>query len=476
MIVINLLITMLIPLVLGMLILALFIQKGSSYFRFWEKIALAFFLGLGFLIILMFLLAVTKIPLTFLNIFITITILSLVICLYLIKKRCFCIEIDEIRNALKISPKLDPLEILLACLITLKIVFVYFIALVKPVVDVDAFQYYSLVARGIYITKTFLTPYLQQFIADKPLLPYLAQGWALIGLHTVNDALMKVLFPTLFLCLIVIFYAVVKRSSSRKMALLFTFLLSTLPFLVYHATTAYADLSITIYYAVATIYLFLFMKSYSLGQKQESYSHLLLAILFLGISVWVKRAGIFLAGINIFVLIGYLLTYRKTIKKDLLRNLLILGGVFVLIIAPWIIYGQAETFVGTIKGIFGKTEISTLPTVAEGPLLDKTDIVLSVLLRKLFLYADWHLLWLLFLVTLIFFYKKSFSRPLVFLLAIILLDISALFFQFRFGGSFIWILDGTLLDRLAMNYVPVVLFFCSEAIIPFITSKTPENR
>jgi len=140
--------------------------------------------------------------------------------------------------------------------------------------------------------------------------------------------------------------------------------------------------------------------------------------------------------------------------------------IFISISVPWLVYSQAQTPLGTIRQIFGKAEVIPSPTVAQAPLIDKTDIVFSTFLRKLFLYADWHLLWLLFSITLIFFYKKAFSKPLIFLLAIILLDISALFVQFRFGASFTWILDGTLLDRLVMNYVPLVLYFCAETIIP----------
>jgi hypothetical protein len=299
---------------------------------------------------------------------------------------------------------------------------------------------------------------------DKPLFPYLSQGWVFIGLQTIDDALLKIITPVLFMCFLVIFYSALRKYYARVYSLLFTFLLSTLPFLIFHVATAYADFPQTFYYAVSTIYLFLFMKELGSEQSEKAIPNLMVSLLFLGIAVWVKRAGIFLAGINIFVLIGYLLAYRKSINKVIFRKLAIIGIVFILIAAPWIIYGQAETLVGTVKAIFGKVEVA--PTAAAGTALDKTDIVFSILMKKLFLYADWHLLWFLFLSTLIFFYKKSFSRPLVFLLAIILLDIAALFVQFRFGGSFMWILDGTLLDRLVMNYVPVVLYFSAEAIIP----------
>jgi len=469
----NLFVLLLIPLVFGLLLLSLFIRKSSKYLFFWEKLALSFALGLGFLTIIMFILGYARIPITFFSIFITTSIPSALILIYLVKIKHFCLSLTEAKNAFRISEKLTVFEYILIFLISLKSIFVFFATLIKPVVDVDAFQQYTIVAKGVFYTKTFLTPYLGNFGIDKPLFTFLSQAWVFLGLHTINDALVKIFTPILFVCFLIIFYAALRKYFARVYSLLFTFLLSTLPFIVYHATTAYSDFPMTFYYTTATIYLFLFMKDFP-QNKDRSFVNIIISFALLAIAVWAKRAGIVLSGVNIAVLIVYLTIQRKTIQKPDLKKLVIGLIIFILAISPWIAYGQTGMLVKVFKS-FVKTEQvvpadAAIAEIAPAPTtLPKTNVIFSTFLRKNFLYADWHLTWLLLLIALIFFYKRSFGLPHVLLLAIIFLDITAVFVQFSSGEQFKWLLDGTLLDRLIMNEVPIILYFCAEVILPSMT-------
>ncbi len=473
MLLINILIMLLIPFVLGLFLLSLFLQKGSTQLNFWEKLALAFAVGLGFLTIIMFILAFLRIPLTFWSILGATTLITAAITSYLIKAKTFCLSLNEIKASLRISnPKFNLFEYVLICLISLKVVYVFFETLVKPVIDVDAFQQYSIIAKAIFYKKTFLLPYLTQFMGDKPPLPFLAQGWVFLGLHTIDDAILKILSPVLFLCLLTIFYGVLRRYYSRTYSLLFTLLLSTLPFLVFHVATAYADFPVTFYYATATIYLFLFMKEFAQENKEKSYAYLIVSMLLLAITVYAKKAGIVLAGVNLFILLLYLLTYRKNMVKPDIKRFFVAFLIFIISIMPWIILGSMGTIITVIKSLAGvEIQGAVGPAVAGDTLSDKITTIYSIFSKKLFLYADWHLLWALFLAGLLFFYKKSFSKPLIFLLMIIFIDLLALFVQFGTGETFRWLLDGTLFDRLIMNEVPVVLYFCAEAILPSISAK-----
>lgn len=468
MLLINTLIVLLVPLILGVFMISVALRENSSYFKFWEKLAISFALGLGFLAVLMFLFAFANIPLTFWTVTGTVLLIVLIAGLYLLKKKQFLFNFGEFKNAFnfKIS-NFSILECILVLLISLKVIYVFFITLIKPLVDVDAFQFYSIVAKGVYFEKTFLTPYLRQFIGDKPLFSFLSQGWAFIGLHAIDDALFKIFTPILFLCFIIIFYSVLRRYYERGYALLFTFLLSTLPFIVFHAATAYADFPMTFYYAAATIYLFLFMKELSQNNKEKAFANITIALLFLAISIWVKRAGIVIAGIDLFILFIYLIIHGKFIAKPDLLKIIIPFLLFMILVIPSIAYSQSGTLLRISKSIVGVEEqVSPIPS-AEGPSLPaKAGIIVSIFLKKTFLYADWHLLWLLFLVTLLFFYKRSFGKPNAFLLAVIIIDILAILVQFKSREMFNWLLDGTLLDRLLMNQAPIILYFCAEAIIP----------
>lgn len=456
---INALIVILIPLLLGLFVLSLLIGKTATKSSGPEKLALSFPLGLGITTLIMFIYGTFGIPLTFITVAGTILGLTIVTAIYAFKTGSFCLKKEQF--TLK-PDEFKPIEWLMVFLIGLKILYVYFIAIVKPMVDIDGFQQYTIVAKAIFFDRTFTLPYLNQFYGDKPLLPFLAQGWALLGLGTPNDALLKIIFPTLFLCFLIIFYSILKRNFKRLYALLFTFMLSTLPFIVYHVTTAYADCVITFYYAIATFYLFVFM-------KDDDKPALLLSFIFLAFAVWSKKAGVILAGINIVVLGAYLLANKRALTKAIVIPFI----VFILIILPWVARGQFGTFTSVISSLHQvKTTQQITPSAPAESAVDKTAVILSTFGRKLFLYGDWHLTGGLLIISLLLFYKYAFRPPLIFLLAIILLDFIPLFVQFESGETFRWLLDGTLFDRLVMNEIPVILFFCAQAIIPGLTERS----
>jgi len=464
MIYLGLLTVLLVPLALGLGALSFLLGNDRGKFTAPEKLALSFLLGLGFLTLLMFLAGMSGLKLTFLTVAAPALLVTAGLITYALKSGRFCLDRPEFKLP---NEPYQPIEWLLLGLLALKTLYVYFTALIKPLVDVDAFQQYSIVAKAIFFDGSFTLPYLYQFYGDKPLLPFLAQGWAFLGMGAANDALFKVLFPTVFLALLVIFYAVVRRSAGRTMSLLFTFLLSTLPLLVYHTTTAYADVTITAYYAAATFYLYLFM-------KERAKSSAAVGFTLLGFAVWAKKAGLILAGVNILFLVIFLLADKE---RQLWRKAVIPFVIFLIIISPWLALGRLGTFETVIRSFIGaKTAPLAAAAVAQpAPEESKLPVIAAIFGRKLFLYGDWHLTWGLFVLSLVFFYKRAFRPPLVYLLAIILLDFSSLFVQFGSGETFRWLLDGTLFDRLVMNEVPVVLYFAALAIIPGWTERLPAD-
>lgn len=466
MIILSIASVLLIPTIFGFLLLSLLLQQKNAHFLVLEKLSQSFALGLGAIALIMYGLGIVGFRIDLINICICIIVLSVPILTYCLKNQCLAIKSAELKFS---WPDLGVWGNLLLGLISLKVIFVFFSGLIKPLIDCDAFQFYSIVAKGLFYDKSFTLAYLQQFIGDKPLLPFLAQGWTFIGMGMVNDAYLKLIPAVLFLCLLIIFYSVLRRSLDRNYALLFTWLLSTLPFLVYHATTAYADLTITFFYSVGTFYLFLFMQEYS-KKKQFNPSYLFLTACFLGLTVWAKKAGLVLAGIELIMLSIFLFINKAKLNKDHLKQIVIAGTIFVLLVTPWLAMGRLGSLTNVVRSMAKAGQIDqAAPTNAgdEG----KIGVMLEVFSKKLFLYGDWMLLWPMLIITMLFFYKRSFSPPYVLLLAIIFLDVLSLFVQFGSGETFRWLLDGTLLDRLAMNSTPVVLLFSAQVIASFLGPK-----
>lgn len=461
----NLMMVLLAPLAAGILFLSLFSLKKELFFA--EKLALAFLTGLVLIVMTMFFLALVHLPVDRLSILITLVLLSVLTGWYLVRQRRFLFGAKEISDNLKIGPRgFSAVECLLLALMALKTIYLFFVTLVKPVVDIDAISMYSAGAKGIFYAQTFLTPFVLGTIHDKPLFPYLSQAGVLIGLGTFNDCLIKVLTPAMFLCLLVIFYSALRRYAARLFALTFTFLLSTLPFLVFHAATAYSDFPQTVYYSLAAIYLFLFMQETDRG-RPGAVSYLSVALVLLGASVWIKRGGLALAGLNLVVLLSYWLTH-KLISEDKWRTFLPAAGAFLFIALPAIVYGQAGFLFQGVQSLVGGAAAEPAASVSE---VSRLQVVASTVIRKLFFYADWHLLWLLFLLVLLFCARRAFQGALPYLLGIIVLGCGAILAQFSFGSSFAFLLDGTLLDRLVLSVVPVVLFYCACVLIPYFEEE-----
>ncbi|OGC32356.1 hypothetical protein A2311_05290 [candidate division WOR-1 bacterium RIFOXYB2_FULL_48_7] len=444
------------PAIYGSIWLSLILGNEKAQFSWPEKGALSIGLGLGLIILTMFSLDLLHQALTFSSIIFGLSLVSFPALIYLIKQKNYCFSLKEF---LPPWPKLANYEWLIIFLISLKSTFVLFSALVKPVVDCDAFQFYAIVAKGIFFDHSFSLPHLQQYIGDKPLLPFLAQGWTFLAQNSTNDSYLKLIPAVMFICLIIVFYAVARRLAAMPIALLFAWMLSTLPFFVYHATTAYADLAISFFYVIGTFYLCLLIREISAKKSAVSFAYILLSAIFLGLTVWAKRAGLVLAGIDLFILLAVVIHYREILVKQDYWRLATGLLVFLLIVLPWLMLGQLGTLTQITKSMI------TAPAIVQGSTAINPDngrflAMISIFGRKLFLYNDWQLAWAGLIIVFAFFWRQILKPPYSFILLIIIIDLLSLFVQFGSGETFRWLLDGTLLDRLLLNQVPIVLFYC----------------
>ncbi len=442
---INLSIILFVPLILGLVVLTAILQKKTENFYFWEKLALAFAVGWGAHIIIMFLLSLAKIPLTFINILaadFTVVIAGLTG------------SLRQYRRGFQIPGfrALFGWPVVLFAIIGLKALFVAWSSFIKPVIDPDILNCYALGAKTIFMNKTFLGAW---GVGDKPLLPFLSQAWPVIGINSWNDALLTLSHPFMFLSFLIIFYAVLRRSFGRFYSIFFTFILSSIPFLVFHAGTAYTDFPQAFYYSIATFYLFLFIKEFD-HAKEPAAGYLVVSALLLGISVWAKKSGLYYAGINIAVLTLFLLINLKKIKKSDLKTLAWSALLFILIVFPWLAHHQFYTF----KGFYAEATTS----IPQHLLEFKSQGLSQALLRNTFFEDNWHLLGMLLLSVLLLYPRKAFSPPNIFLFAIIGAQLVMLFILFRFTNLQQCVFNETLLNRLTLHFSPVILYFCAEVI------------
>jgi hypothetical protein len=440
----KLAIAIFIPFLLGVFGISAILRERLQSFAYFERLAIAFAIGVWMLVLIMFSLPFIKVALTFQNI-------SLTASLFLVGLAPFSLKFLHY-----FLPKSRPKSksfwfYLILFLIAIKVLFVFWSALLKPMIGPDIIKCYALSVKHAFLSKVPLYP------GNKPPLPFLAESWPVISVGGWIDTLLPLLYPFMYLSLLVIFYSSLKRYFSELYALFFTFLLASIPFLLLHAGTAYVDFPQAFYYSIATIYFSQFVKEYR-SSKNKAYSMLVLGTAFLGMSIWAKKSGLYYAGINIFVLLSFLALHWKSIQKVEWSSLTKITLLFMSIVSPWLVYHKFLTL-----GFYSSQVISSLDeTGTYLSLLTRNMVIFPIAFKNMFLEGNWQLLWILFLAVLIFFPKKSFSLPNLALVIIIFLQLTALYTLFGYTNLFKFILDDSLFNRLMLHFAPVVLYFCAE--------------
>lgn len=329
----KLLLAVLFPTFIGFVFLSVFTSKKEALPDL-EKLALSFLIGTGILSLEMFLLGALRIKLITPNILIG-SIIILAAPLYLcIKNKTLVLDI---KSWIKID-RLKWYDLTFLSLILIRIAFVLFENLIKPVISVDAFANWSLRAKVFFFDSgLLLDPKSNYFLGSGavfyPINIPLMETWIFNVLGYWNDELVKIIFGLFFVSLIIIFYCSVKRFTSRSISLFATYLLTSLPLLVHHATIEYADFPLCVYFTASALFLLNYFES-------KDNQHLYISALLAGIGTWTKSEGMPLLLVNLIVLCIFYVGSRKEIISSV-KSISVYLMVALIFKIPWSILNLA---------------------------------------------------------------------------------------------------------------------------------------
>jgi len=417
---------------LGGLVILFFIGYNLTYLvlgeksesNWWEKIALSYGIGAGLLSLEMFLISSVGIPLTFGYIIIP-----------WIPFLCFSIWKSNGRVLMGVhplnlkgisQPRSTPgnnrervfsvLEKIVWAVIFFEVFSVFFAALIKPIFHWDPFVSWSFKAKIFFMdeairldffhdtTKDFTFP-------DYPLLVPLTETWLFTSLGEWNDALVKVIFPLYYVCLLIIFYSALRRSISRMGSVLFTLFLATMPRVLYYSSAGYAEIPLAYYYSVSVISLFLWINH---GNKE----YLPIAAIFAGFAGWTKYEGQILLLVVFFLLVVFLLFHFRARLREKIHCLLIFLGIVILILSPWMIFKQ---LIGLHSEVVTSSTLNlSWITTHLGRLRPLGYAFLKTMLDT----DKWNILWFALILATIFFWKRTFSSPTVYIFLSVVLPMA----------------------------------------------------
>jgi len=411
-----------------------------------EKLALSFLIGAGILTLEMFLLGAFKIKLDLVNIISA--SLAIIAIPAFVALRAGSISFN-LRMNLKIeSFKLQ--ELLILAMILVRALFVIYEDLLKPVIGCDAFANWSLRAKVFFFESGLsLDPGSNYFAggghAFYPINMPLMETWVLNVLGYWNDALFKIIFALFFLSLLMVFYCSIRRSSSRFISLFSTYLLSTLPLLVYHSTIEYADLLLCVYFTASVLFLLNYFES-------NDPVHLYISAVLAGIGTWTKSEGMPLLLINLLVIyIFYLRSANR--PKTYIINMVNYFLVAMIFKVPWSIFNLAYHIP---KNVWQKIEYTK---AFEN--LYRIPVIIEYFYKRMLFFGNWNIAWFVFMIVLILSLKKLGKVKHFYSLMFIFLVMSAFAFLYYITPSYAWLLDGTTVNRNTLIVMPLVIFFIS---------------
>lgn len=290
--------------------------------------------------------------------------------------------------------------------------------------------------------------------ASYPFLVPLIESLFYGAIGEMNDCLVKIPFPLFFAFLLLFFYASQRRFSTNRHALMFTSMLAVLPIFLRdingNPSSGFADVPLAFYYTISVISLFLWIKE----RRRED---LLMATICITFSIFTKREGIILWIITATVTLFFL--FLREGKK--LQNRVLLGGIFA--VAPFIILLPWFHFSSTFDPSPWEKdfELSYLTYTHIHSHLHRLPLIVKSFLKTPFSLHYYNIIWIIFLVTTVLSLKDALYFPQVFLLLLLVSNLSSLFvailvYPWPWWGNFLYDLP-----RLSIINVPLTMYVIS---------------
>ncbi|NQT06836.1 MAG: glycosyltransferase family 39 protein [Candidatus Omnitrophica bacterium] len=340
--------------------------------------------------------------------------------------------------------------------ISVEVIHSFFKALVKPIEAFDSVAMYAIRAKVFFeaggIPADFFKTITKAFpnSGHPPMIP-LAEAWIYTIMGGLNDLLVKIIFPLFFVSLIIIFYFALRGFLNRKAALIFTFILATIPQLNHYASIGYADFALTFYFTAGFIYLFKWMRG-------KIKSDLFISAISLAFACWVKLEGwaLFLCCALIFILF-IMLEFRK--REGFIRLITFL--LIVLILAsPWLFIVKSA---GLENEVYKFESIGANRFISSFTNLDRLPRILYEFQKQFFGPKKWNIVWIIFMALFILNIKTVFRGELKYPTLLLILVIAAygysyLLIPLKPGEPINWNVGSTL-SRLFIHFTPLAVYW-----------------
>lgn len=311
------------------------------------------------------------------------TIFSLFIPWIIIFLTTFFLVKKKLPNTKRLSFSVTPYATFFLILILISFLIVLFESVLHPVISWDAIASWFLGGKAFYIDG-FINPSFIRFANNStPPVLNLLVTFSYIVMGGINDTLALLIYPIFYLCMLLIFYSLVRIFLPTLASLFSLSLLALTPNIMRHAgryDAGYADLPLAYFFLLEIYVLFLFIQT-------RSTRLLVLLNISLGTGALLRSEGIpFFIIIQIVVL--FFIAKWKKHKK------IFVAFIGLLHILAWQIFKIYYS-------------LPANPFITGTPKVDRLPSILLEAGREFTNIGRWNFLWIAFLISMVIFFLKK---------------------------------------------------------------------
>ena len=344
------------------------------------------------------------------------------------------------------------LKIFLSAGIVLEILYTFFRALIKPIESYDAVAIYGMNMKALYLLRSiprdFFSGIAQLFPhPDYPLNIPLSETLLCIFMGNLNDQLVKIIFPLYFVAILALLYIAIRGFASRSFALLFTFLLATIPQFSIYATNAYIDLPLSYYYFAGALFLFRWF------EDTRRTPFLYLSAVMAALAGWTKNEGLMFSMVSIMLVVIFLLSKGKDRKNRELLHAFGYAAVIVFILSPWLWLKASAHLVNADLGSFSLNWLNPMTYI------HKLWTIFYEFQREVFGPKKWDIFWPVIILAAVFYRKKIFTGNQKYVTALLAMIICGYIFAYLVAQNDVGYLVRTTWNRLMIHFLPIAVYW-----------------
>jgi len=426
------------------------IFRGKVNLHFLEKLFLSYGAGIGFISLEMLVLYLFRAKYTLFNMIAPWLSIVFINAILLFGARSGKDDAKPSRE--KLRRKHTAFALCLFLGIAFETIYAFFRALIKPIEAYDAVAIYAIKSKIFYLAKSIPSDYFTALAnhfphPDYPLNIPLIQTFIYLCLGNLNDQLVKIIFPLYFTGILVFLYFSIRQFAGSAYALLFTFILATIPQFNAYASNAYLDLPLAYYCFISAVFLFEWFK------HREHSSLLAVSVIMAALAGWTKNEGLIYCGVFILTLASFFIANIKKITVRDRAAIFLCAGIIFIVLMPWLLTKYSAHLVNTD---IGEIRLNPLYLVKQ---LYKIGPILYEFQKQMLGPKKWNIFWIAMLVALIFRFKKAFEHDLRYISIMLALIVCSYIYFYLISPLDIGYFLGKTWSRFLLHFLPLAVYW-----------------